>query len=242
MVRRTKEDALQTRERIIDAAIEVFHERGVSRPSLSEVAARVGLTRGAVYGHFRNKSDVLSAVFARVHLPMEVICEVAPATCGADPLGSLRSAWVALLREVAGNPDWQRIYEILFHRCELVDEIGDLTTRCQATHHEGERRLAELLRQAMAAGQLPADLDPEAATFFLGSGIAGMLNSWLFRRQSIDLSAAAERCIDALLAGLCSPALRIPSVPASRRLAAAGRAKPRSAVGRKQAAARLPAR
>src|SRR5690606_18567469 len=71
MARRSKAEALETRETILDAAIEVFHQHGVARPSLTEVARLAGVTRGAVYGHFRNKADLFNALCDRIRLPAE---------------------------------------------------------------------------------------------------------------------------------------------------------------------------
>ena len=48
-MRRTKEDAQQTRESLLDAAECLFAERGVSRTSLQDIAKAAGVTRGAVY-------------------------------------------------------------------------------------------------------------------------------------------------------------------------------------------------
>ena len=52
MARRTREEALATREQLLDAAEQVFRERGVGHASLAEVAYAAGVTRGAVYHHF----------------------------------------------------------------------------------------------------------------------------------------------------------------------------------------------
>ena len=49
MARRTKEEALETRMQIIDAARRVFHAEGVNRSTLDKVAKAAGVTRGAVY-------------------------------------------------------------------------------------------------------------------------------------------------------------------------------------------------
>jgi AcrR family transcriptional regulator len=55
VARRTKEAAAITREHLLDAAERVFRERGVAGSTLGEVAAKAGMTRGAVYWHFRDK-------------------------------------------------------------------------------------------------------------------------------------------------------------------------------------------
>lgn len=51
----------RTRERLIDAAAEVIGEKGFERTSLEEVAARAGMTRGAIYGNFKSKDELFIA-------------------------------------------------------------------------------------------------------------------------------------------------------------------------------------
>ena len=61
MARRTKEDAEATRNKLLDAAAEVFFAKGVAGASLSEVAQAAGLTRGAIYWHLKDKVDLFDA-------------------------------------------------------------------------------------------------------------------------------------------------------------------------------------
>jgi AcrR family transcriptional regulator len=51
-----------TRERIQQVALELFAERGYDQTSLREVAARLGITRPALYYHFKTKDDILVSV------------------------------------------------------------------------------------------------------------------------------------------------------------------------------------
>src|SRR5215831_8075722 len=50
-----------TRERLIDAAAQVFAERGYDRAGVQEIARRAGLTTGAIYGRFSGKAELLQA-------------------------------------------------------------------------------------------------------------------------------------------------------------------------------------
>src|SRR4051812_8217985 len=52
----------RTRARLLDAAVEVIRERGFYRTTLEEVARRAGMTRGAIYGNFNDKDELLLAV------------------------------------------------------------------------------------------------------------------------------------------------------------------------------------
>ena len=70
MVRQTKENAELTRQRIIDAARQVFLARGVSRTSMEQIATAAGVTRGAVYWHFSNKTELFSVMREQVFLPL----------------------------------------------------------------------------------------------------------------------------------------------------------------------------
>lgn len=71
MVRRTKEEAQETRRQILEAAEQAFFERGVSRTTLADIAALAGVTRGAIYWHFSNKADLVQAMLDSLHEPLE---------------------------------------------------------------------------------------------------------------------------------------------------------------------------
>jgi AcrR family transcriptional regulator len=60
-----KESQLQTRERLLDAALEVFSRRGYSAASVDEVAAEAGFSKGAVYSNFSSKEDLFLALIDR---------------------------------------------------------------------------------------------------------------------------------------------------------------------------------
>src|SRR5215831_14430776 len=66
--------AAKTRQRLIDIAAQLFIERGYNAVSMRDVASAAKLTKGAVYGHFRSKGQLLVEVIrwklaARDHAP-----------------------------------------------------------------------------------------------------------------------------------------------------------------------------
>nr|WP_010130434.1 TetR family transcriptional regulator [Microbulbifer agarilyticus] len=207
MAKRTKEDALETREKILDAAIEVFDRRGVSRPSLTEIAQLAGVTRGAVYGHFQNKADLFSALADRIQLPDESLCQAPDHSC--DPIGELRNRWLFLYREVMSNEQWRRIFAIILLRCEWVPENGEINQRCSEGHAEGTVRLRTLIEGAVAVGQLPADLDVEMAVPVVHASIIGLLQEWLMNPEAFNIAEIGARHVEATLEMLeKSPHLR----------------------------------
>ena len=75
MVRRTKEDAQETRNRILDTAVEVFSRQGVAQTSLNAIAKEAGVTRGAIYWHFANKVSMFDAMIERLVCPLMINAE-----------------------------------------------------------------------------------------------------------------------------------------------------------------------
>jgi AcrR family transcriptional regulator len=63
---RREAEARATREALIDAALELFTDRGYTGVGTEEIVARAKVTRGALYHHFADKRDLFRAVFERV--------------------------------------------------------------------------------------------------------------------------------------------------------------------------------
>lgn len=215
MARSTKEEALETRNRILDAAENVFHAQGVGRTSLADVALAANVTRGAIYWHFKNKSDLFDAMCERVRLPMEAMIEAAPVSDDPDPLGKLREVGIFVLKEAARNPQSRKVFDILFHKCEFVDADDPILVRQKECYLQGTKNIEHALRQAVARGQLPADLDIRLAAVSLRASVDGLLNNWLFAPDSFNLAANAERLIDVTIDSLRhSSSLRKPRAKA----------------------------
>ena len=59
MPRRAKEDAIKTRERILASALSLFAKKGYDHKTFNDIAARLKMTKGAVYWHFESKEKLL---------------------------------------------------------------------------------------------------------------------------------------------------------------------------------------
>jgi TetR/AcrR family acrAB operon transcriptional repressor len=209
MARCTKEEAQETRERILDAAENVFHAQGVAHTSLSDIAEAAGVTRGAIYWHFKNKSDLFVAMCERVRLPMEAMVLAGTHESASDPLGQLRSSCVFVLRETMLNAHSRKVFGIIYHKCEFVNAADPIMVRQQESILNGTANIERILRNAIGRQQLPADLDPRLAAIAFHASISGLLNNWLFSPSSYDLAGNAEKLIDASIETLRNaPSLR----------------------------------
>lgn len=197
MVRVTKEEALETRNRILDAAETMFQRQGVARTSLADIAAEAKVTRGAVYWHFKNKSDLFNAMCERVRLPMEEMATAGMNDGTVSPLDTLRKVCLFCLRQATGNPHSRAVFGILFHKCEFVDPTDPVYMRQEEAIQLGRKQLETVLGNAVRKGQLPENLDIPLAAAIFQSYMSGLMNHWLFLPDSFDLHAEAERAIDA---------------------------------------------
>lgn len=211
MVRRTKDEALETRHRILDVAERVFSERGVTRTSLEDIAKAAGVTRGAIYWHFTDKADLFCNMFARVTMPMESpVCQ-ADHRAAADPLASIRTMMIGILRWTSEDPQARRVFHIVFHKCEHVDEMKPVWKRINDMRANCLRHIEDGLKAAVAKGQLPRTLDAKRAAVGLRALLDGLVSNWVLDPDGQSLAHDAERLVDLFLNALHAkpqPALR----------------------------------
>lgn len=200
MARRTKEEALATRDALLDAAERVFGRRGVARTSLALIAEEAGLTRGAVYWHFKDKADLFTAMMERVTLPLdESMSRLAEQE--NDPLIQLLERVHEALAVIATDERTQRVLEIGCLMVENVDEMGSLRDREVAKKRHGVQMLTQSITRAAAyhGVQLPAPAVTLAHGFH---GMAhGLLINWLMDR-TFDLKATTMATLEAYLRGI----------------------------------------
>ena len=61
-MKRTKEEARRTKEAILKCAVQAFIEKGFEKTSLAYIAEKAGLTKGAIFWHFKDKSTILDEI------------------------------------------------------------------------------------------------------------------------------------------------------------------------------------
>lgn len=197
MARNTKEEAEETRNRILDAAEDVFYRQGVARTSLAEIAHAAEVTRGAIYWHFKNKSDLFDAMCERVCLPLEAMIEPRTEEERADPLGRLRNQFIFILTETANNPHSRKVIDIMLHKCEFIDASDAIYIRQKECYQKGVVDIERSLQDAIDRGQLPQDLDVVVAGISVHAVLAGLLNNWLFVPENFNLAEKAAQLINA---------------------------------------------
>jgi len=199
MARRTKAEAAATREALLDAAEEVFLEKGVACTSLEQIARHAGMTRGAVYWHFRNKADLFQAMLGRVRMPFqELVAEIGDPSLVERPLEAIR---LAILKgfERLEQPHYRRVHAILIHHCEVFGDIDPLAMQNEMAD-EACGALADYFACAARLGHLRDDLSPVIAAELMQAMLGGLFHDWLRNHERFSLVAKGRELVDTQLA------------------------------------------
>jgi TetR/AcrR family acrAB operon transcriptional repressor len=210
MARKTKEDAEHTYAALLEAAEQMFFDKGVAHTTLNDIAAAAGMTRGAIYWHFKDKADVLQALIAQAMLPMEVMLVELDVCADTNPLAALRQMCVRALTTLAGSPRQQRVFSIMFFKCENIGEVVTVMENKLARRDECFTQIQGILVRAVNNGQLPADTDVLLSQQIINFFIAGTMREWLLSPHSFSLETAAPSMVDMVMAGLQTNPPRVP--------------------------------
>jgi len=202
MARRTKEEAQATRSHILDTAERVFEQHGVSGTSLHEIAKAAGLTRGAIYWHFKDKADLFNAMMERVTLPLEGTDAIGGFKGRDITMAQLRTGFVDVLRKMTTDPQLRRVFDIATNKVEYVGEMNVVRERHLAMRDECLADVERALRRSARAGELVPGLSARSAAIGLLALFDGLLQNWMLDPTGFDLPRVAGQVFDAYLRGL----------------------------------------
>jgi TetR/AcrR family acrAB operon transcriptional repressor len=208
LARRTKEDALVTRNKLLDAAEWLFQSQGVSRTTLQDIALRAGATRGAVYWHFKDKADLFNAMMERVTLPLENYFndertpEETSSDSGTQALEHTRNAILKALNQIVNDPQTRRVIEIATQKVEYLEGIKNIRLRHLTTCNGFLCRVKQGLDTASRQKNQTLPLSSVLAARGLHALIDGLIQNWLFDPEAFDLLDAGERTMNVYFMGL----------------------------------------
>jgi AcrR family transcriptional regulator len=195
-MRRTEDEAQQTRRDILDAALSAFSSKGYAATRLEEVAEKAKVTRGAVYHHFVSKSELYLAVIEDAE----------------------KDAQQAINLAIAGGGSFTEILErILLTSFDLLENdarfrkafvLTQETQRLKPIKMRGRQQavglvkaIAGYMEQGMAQGQIRSDADPaNLARAFLAYQ-NGLIELWLANPKAFSIKQQASAFADLLLNG-----------------------------------------
>lgn len=197
-----------TRERILQSAARVFGCKGFQRATLDEVAADAGMTKGAIYWHFKSKNDLFFALldhrFQEHTGPLlgdvEDTLEAAKAGPSCDLMEQM---FLSGIRRCTEDADWPRLY----FECVAQTRDPEVRSRFAAFYQKGWAMSADITERMKAAGLAPPEADPQTMAVFWGALFDGLVLAWLIN-PGLDMESLADRIFRILWRGIAPDNLR----------------------------------
>jgi AcrR family transcriptional regulator len=142
----------RTQQRILDAALEVFGERGYEQCSIDPITERAGCSRAAFYQYFSSKEDVFR------HLTGQVARQLDASTEALGPVTPGEAGWRALRAWIARHSDVYKRYEPVFHAFAAASESDDAVASGSARW--GARTVSRIRSRIVGRALRPRELDP----------------------------------------------------------------------------------
>ncbi len=188
-------DPIATRNDILQAAIEVFVENGVSKSTLEQIASKADVTRGAVYWHFKNKHDIFEALHETLHQPLTAsILEDMQKNCD-DSLCQLEKLCVKLLVDLDNDEMRKKILKIFLCKCDYSCGMEDILEKQRNNKLKNIERFAKYFERAKKNKHLPKTLDPQITAISLACYMSGIVTEYLRNPQLFKLKKQAPHLI-----------------------------------------------
>lgn len=191
---------LDTKERILKAAMTVFAQKGFAEASMNDVVRASGLSKGGVYWHYKSKNEMVVSIFEQffdVQLKQSNAVLAQKASAGARLLELTRMTGQAVETWFTQFP-----HPLEFYAVALRDTT--LKTLLQDYFRADEEQLSALVAEGVANGEF-RDVDSVETARTLTGIFEGMLLLWAIKPDRFDLSRQVEAAVNLLLKGLQNP-------------------------------------
>ena len=176
-----------------------FRSKAYHLPRWQQIAKAAGVTRGAIYWHFKNKSDLFSEIWELSESSISDLEIEYRAKFPDDPLSVLREILVYVLEATVTEERRRLMMEIIYHKCEFVGEMTVVQQAQRQLSLASYERIEQTLKECIAAKLLPANLLTRRAAVLMRSYLSGLMENWLFAPDSFDLHAEARDYVAILL-------------------------------------------
>ncbi|MDD5297381.1 MAG: TetR family transcriptional regulator [Rhodocyclaceae bacterium] len=195
-MRRTKAEAEQTRQSIMETARGLFAERGVARTSLDQIAQAAGLTRGAIYWHFANKAELFTALRDAGLLPLfQGMGQMLREEAYGDPLNAVEEGLLHILHGLETEAGTRDTFSLISLKCEYVGEFRGVLASVLPRSEEWVGKIRAAYREAQRRQLLRPGLDPDMLALESQAFVFGLIRLWLMDESGATLRGKAEAMI-----------------------------------------------
>lgn len=200
-MRRTKEEADITRQRLLLAALNVFSRQGYDATRLEDIAAEAEVTRGAIYHHFGGKAELYNEmVMEFTQRVMPVITEAV--SQGGNALDTLRRLFVSTLSYIEEDAIYRAVNELVLFKTSVSPELAEGMQRKVEGIYGLIDFISQQIQQGMDAGEIRRDIDARDTAIAFLSLQNGLMMVWLLDQKLFSLREKAANMADIFVHGI----------------------------------------
>ena len=199
MARKTKQEAENTRNAILNAATQVLLMRGIARTHIDDIAREAGLTRGAIYWHFANKADLLNTLWEELINKNDFLFQVMGGTDEFDPLGFLVEQLFIFIEKMPANAHRRRLFHLFLNEGVLLQHDYPSHFDRKSFQQQRLKNLEHLLRDAVDKRQLPASIDTWLGAITIVSYIDGLTPQYQQLMDELEIKLDVSFLITGLM-------------------------------------------
>ena len=196
----TDQQRREKRERIIDAAVEVFAAKGFRSARIADIARRAGVADGTIYLYFRNKEDILLSVFEeKMDLLLQDLRDAIDRF--DEPYLQIRAYARHHFSQLQRQPALAQVFQV-----ELRQSHRFLREYRPEKLWEYLGVFAKIVEAGQASGKLRADVDPFLAQWAFFGALDEISIQWVLsrRRDRFNLERAADQVVDLFYRGVAA--------------------------------------
>lgn len=172
-MRRTKKEADETRRQILETATDMFIENGFSNTSLTDISHKIGMTKGAVYWHFKNKDDVLLQVVKK-NCSL-IIQDAVNSLVDPESGDTIFSFYKKVLERPASDKRYAKFHSLMRQNHDWPEDVRPAVFAIFDETLQTERKLVEnYITRAQTDGMMRADIEAEKVAVVIASIINGL--------------------------------------------------------------------
>lgn len=198
MARKSREEAFETREKILESALYTMSSQSFSSVSMSGIAEKIGLSKGAVYWHFRNRNDLL--VHLLENLTTRVDKELKIDAGKLNSLDDLRRFLKNRMEKAARSERFKSMHRLMMRRYEWPEAIQEKVRALVLEKIEQECSMLEkCLAGLQERQQIRMDVAPRELAEILGAVFHGIFVAQLSEMWPQDFSLHVDFIIHSLI-------------------------------------------
>lgn len=200
-MRKTKEEAEITKQNLLAAGLKVFSQKGYKATRVNDIAKQANVTTGAIYHHFRGKSEIFIALVEKSEakanqLAQNILDE------GGTPATILRQLVVRVFQFIEEDEEYRAMYDLFLNKAEFSSKLSSLIKQSLEGRRQLARYFSDLIKKGIKMGEFRPDVSPDDTALALVGFMHGIGLIWVQDPEHFSIKKRAKNLVDQFLRGI----------------------------------------